>query len=420
MALIVQKFGGTSVANLERIRNVARRVKENVERGFKVVVVVSAMAGETDRLIGLANEVSQFHDDREHDALVSTGENITSALLAMTLIDMGVPARSFQGHQVRILTDSSFTKARITNVEKEKLLQTLNEGKVAVVAGFQGIDAEGNITTLGRGGSDTTAVAIAAALNADLCEIYTDVEGVYTADPRIVDNARKLRRISYEEMLELASLGSKVLHIRSVEFAMKYNMPLHVRSSLSDAEGTIVTVEDAEMEQVIVTGIAHSKNEAKITVVGVPDEPGVAYRLFKPLSDKNYVVDMIIQNASQDGITDLTFTVPKVDYPKVLPLVEKQAKKMGAKEVRGDPNIAKVSIVGVGMRSHAGVASKMFKTLADHGINIMMISTSEIKISCVIEDKYTELAVRLLHEAFELAEENKTTQKPKKTAKKRR
>ena len=420
MALVVQKYGGTSVADLERIHNVAGRVKRYVERGDALVVVVSAMAGETDRLIGLANQINELHDEREHDALVATGEQVTSALMAMTLIGMGVPARSFQGHQVQICTDSAHTKARITRVDKERLLQALKEGKVAVVAGFQGTDSCGSITTLGRGGSDTTGVALAAALNADVCEIYTDVEGVYTADPRIVPNARKLKKISYEEMLELASLGSKVLAIRSVEFAMKYKIPVHVRSSMSDAEGTIVTVEETDMEEVIVAGIAHDQKEAKITVVGVPDQPGVAYRLFKPLTDSNIVVDMIIQNASREGITDMTFTVPKSDYPKVMPLVEKQARAMGASEVLGDLRIAKVSIVGVGMRSHAGVASRMFKALADHGINILMISTSEIKVSCVIEDKFTELAVRVLHEAFDLGKGGDSVRKKKMAAPKKK
>lgn len=420
MALVVQKYGGTSVANMERIRNVARRVKGYADRGDRLVVVVSAMAGETDRLIGLANQVSELHDDQEHDVLVATGEQVTSALLAMMLINMGVPARSYQGHQVRICTDSAHTRARITQVDQENLRRALEEGMVAVVAGFQGVDTCGNITTLGRGGSDTTGVALAAALNADVCEIFTDVEGVYTADPRIVSGARKLKKISYEEMLELASLGSKVLAIRSVEFAMKYKIPVHVRSSMSDVEGTMVTAEDPEMEQFIVSGIAHDQKEAKITVVGLPDHPGVAFRLFKPLTDNNVVVDMIIQNASADGVTDMTFTVPKADFPKIMPLVEKQARSMGAKEVRGDSHIAKVSIVGVGMRSHSGVASRMFKTLADHGINIMMISTSEIKISCVIEDKFTELAVRVLHDAFELEKEKNSVGKKKKPAAKKR
>lgn len=417
MTTVVQKYGGTSVGDIDMIRNVARRVKASRKKVANLVVVVSAMAGETDKLIGLADSISKLHDEREHDVLVSSGEQVTSALLAMTLIDMGVPAQSFLGHQVQVCTDNAHTKARITRVDEKQMRKCLKQGKVVVVAGFQGIDCDGNITTLGRGGSDTTAVALAQALNADVCEIFTDVEGVYTADPRIVSNARKLKNVSFEEMLELASMGSRVLHIRAVEFAMKYKIPIHVRSSLSRAEGTIVTAEDSDMEQVIVSGIAHNKNEAKITVAGVPDQPGVAYKLFEPLTRNNIVVDMIIQNASADGVTDLTFTVPKVDYPKVMPMIKKRARQMKAREVLGDRNIAKVSIVGVGMRSHAGVAAKMFKALADVGINIMMISTSEIKVSCVIDDKFTELAVRVLHDTFKLDKPPRAKKRPGKKKK---
>jgi len=411
MAVVVQKYGGTSVANLDRIKNVARRVVGYKNAGDDVVVVVSAMAGETDRLIGLADAVSPSHDEREHDALVSTGEQVSSALLAMTLKQMGYKAKSFLAHQIRITTDSSFTRARITGVETGNIRKALKDGNIVVVAGFQGVDPEGNITTLGRGGSDTTAVALASALGAEVCEIFTDVEGVFTADPRIEPKARKIRRISYEEMLELASMGSKVLHIRSVEYAMKYNVPIHVRSSLSNAEGTLVAVEEAGMEKMVVTGVAHDVNEARISVVSVPDRPGVAREIFKPVSDAGISVDMIIQNASEEGLADLTFTVSKRDYNKTLELVKKVAEKLGAKEVRGDKNIAKVSVVGVGMRSHAGAAATMFDALAAEGVNILMISTSEVKISCVIEEKYTELAVRVLHKAFGLERGKKGAKK---------
>ena len=402
MSLIVQKYGGTSVGDLARIRNVARRVLKYKKSGHDMVVVLSAMAGETDRLIGLADDISPAHDEREHDALVCTGEQVSTALLAMTLIEMGAKARSLQGHQVKIHTNSGHMRARITQVEKDKIKKLHADGYIVVVAGFQGIDPGGNITTLGRGGSDTTAVALAATLGADECEIFTDVDGVYTADPRICARARKIKRICYEEMIELASSGSKVLHIRSVEFAMKYKVPIHVRSSLSDIEGTLVVAEDPEMEEMVVTGVAHDFNEAKITLVGVPDKPGIAAQIFKPVSNAGINVDMIIQNASQEGMTDLTFTVNKTDLRKTLELVKPVSKKLGAQEVRGDERIAKVSVIGVGMRSHAGAASTMFDALSKSGINIRMISTSEIKISCVIDEKYTELAVRVLHEAFKL------------------
>ena len=405
MGLIVQKYGGTSVGSIERIKNVARRVIETKKKGNDVIVIVSAMAGETDRLIGLAHQLTEFPDKREYDALVSTGEQVSSALLAIAIQSMGYEAKSFLGSQIRIITDDSFTKARITRIESEKIIKELKEGKIVVIAGFQGIDENGNITTLGRGGSDTTAVAIAAALNSDLCEIYTDVDGIYTTDPNICPSARKLRKISYDEMLEMASLGAKVLQTRSVELAKKYGVPVCVKSSFSDDEGTLIVKEDSEMEDVIVSGVTYSKNEAKISIMGVPDRPGIAARIFAPISDENIVVDMIIQNISEDGYTDLTFTVPKEDYKKALEIVNGVSREIGAKKVISDENIAKVSIVGVGMRSHSGVASKMFKALADEGINIMMISTSEIKISCVIDVKYTELAVRVLHEAFELGKE---------------
>ncbi len=405
MGLIVQKYGGTSVGSIERIKNVARRVIETKKKGNDVIVIVSAMAGETDRLIGLAHQLTEFPDKREYDALVSTGEQVSSALLAIAIQSMGYEAKSFLGSQIRIITDDSFTKARITRIESEKIIKELKEGKIVVIAGFQGIDENGNITTLGRGGSDTTAVAIAAALNSDLCEIYTDVDGIYTTDPNICPSARKLRKISYDEMLEMASLGAKVLQTRSVELAKKYGVPVCVKSSFSDDEGTLIVKEDSEMEDVIVSGVTYSKIEAKISIMGVPDRPGIAARIFAPISDENIVVDMIIQNISEDGYTDLTFTVPKEDYKKALEIVNGVSREIGAKKVISDENIAKVSIVGVGMRSHSGVASKMFKALADEGINIMMISTSEIKISCVIDVKYTELAVRVLHEAFELGKE---------------
>ena len=402
MALIVQKFGGTSVADLDRIRHVAGRVARCHAAGHQLAVVVSAMAGETNRLLALAKAAHPRPDDRESDVLASTGEQVTSALTALVLHDLGVPARSFLGHQVRIETDSAYGRARIVRIDAERLRSTLAAGTVAVVAGFQGVDAEGSITTLGRGGSDTSAVALAAALGADMCEIYTDVDGVYTSDPRIVPRARKLDRIAYDEMLELASLGAKVLQIRSVEFAKRYQVPVHVRSSFNDNEGTHVVEEDPSMEEVSVAGVAADQNEAKLTVRGVPDQPGVAARLFGPVAAAGIVVDMIIQNASADGTTDMTFTVPRADYDHALELVQGIARSIGARDVRGDLEVAKVSIVGVGMRTHAGIAARMFEVLANEGINIQMISTSEIKITVVIEEKYTELAVRVLHKAFEL------------------
>jgi len=403
MALVVQKYGGTSVGSIERIRNVASKVIRAKNEGHDVVVVVSAMAGGTDRLIRLAQEITPSPDERELDVLLSTGEQVSIALLAITLKSMGWDAKSYLGFQIRIATDSAFGRARITSIDSERILSDLRTGKIVVVAGFQGADEEDNITTLGRGGSDTTAVAIAAALKADLCEIYTDVDGVYTTDPNICPKARKLSKISYDEMLEMASLGAKVLQIRSVEFAKKYDVPVHVRSSFNDQPGTLVCKEDEEMEKVIVSGVTYNKNEAKVEIMHVPDRPGVAARLFKPIADANIVVDMIIQTSSTEkGYADVAFTVPQTDYPKVLQMMKENLKEIGGSEVKGDPDIAKVSIVGVGMRSHSNVASKMFSALAREGINIHMISTSEIKISCVIDAKYTELAVRALHDAFEL------------------
>ncbi|MCX7990758.1 MAG: aspartate kinase [Proteobacteria bacterium] len=405
MALVVQKFGGTSVGDIKKIENVARKAIAEYERGNKVVVVVSAMAGETNRLLALAHSITDLPDERELDVLVSTGEQVSVALLAITLKKLGYKAKSYLGSQVKILTDSAFTKARILEVESRNILKDLDEGYIVVVAGFQGVDKDGNITTLGRGGSDTTGVAIAAGLKADVCDIYTDVDGVYTTDPRIYNKARKLKKISYDEMLELASLGSKVLQIRSVELAKKYKVPVHVRSSFTDEPGTIVCEEDKDMEKVVVSGVSYNKDEARITLVNVPDRPGIAAQVFGEISKGNIVVDMIIQNSSIDGTTDLTFTVPKSDLKKALILIEKIAKDLGVKEVLSDDSIAKVSIVGLGMRSHSGVAAKMFEVLGKAGINILMISTSEIKISCAIDEKYTELAVRVLHDAFELDKE---------------
>jgi aspartate kinase len=402
MSLIVQKFGGTSVANPERIRSVAKRVAAARAAGHSVAVVVSAMSGETNRLLALGRDMASRPLERELDALAATGEQVTSALLAIALADLGVPARSLLGHQVRILTDSAFTKARIMAIDASQLTKTLEEGSVAVIAGFQGIDEGGSITTLGRGGSDTTAVAIAAAVKADACEIYTDVDGVYTADPNLCPSARKIDRISYEEMLELASLGAKVLQIRSVEVAMKYGVPVHVRSSFSDVPGTWVVGEDKSFEAVIVAGVTSDKNETKITIRHLPDEPGIVARIFEPLAAANISVDMIIQNVSADRTTDLTFTVTRTDAIKGREIAERIAKEIGAKEVTADDDIAKVSIVGLGMRSHAGIASRMFRLLANEGINIEAISTSEIKVSCVIAAKYHELAVRVLHDGFGL------------------
>ncbi len=403
MALVVQKYGGTSVGDIERIKNVANRVIRTKKEGHQVVVVVSAMAGETDRLIRLAQQVTPTPDERELDVLISTGEQVSIALLAMALKSMGVDSKSYVAFQIKIATDSAFGKARITGIESERILTDLRDGKIVVVAGFQGVDEEDNITTLGRGGSDTTAVAIAAALKADVCEIYTDVDGVYTTDPNICPKARKLSKISYDEMLEMASLGAKVLQIRSVEFAKKYDVPIHVRSSFNENPGTIVCKEDKEMEKVVVSGITYNKNEARIEVMGLPDVPGVAAKLFKPIADANIVVDMIIQTSSTEkGYADVAFTVPKSDFTKALQIVKETARQLDGKEVKSNEDIAKVSIVGVGMRSHSNVAAQMFSALAKEGINIQMISTSEIKISCVIDSKYTELAVRTLHDAFEL------------------
>jgi len=403
MALVVQKYGGTSVGDIERIKNVARRVLRTKHEGHQVVVVVSAMAGETDRLIRLAQQVTSTPDERELDVLISTGEQVSIALLAMALKAMGADSKSYVAFQIKIATDSAFGKARITGIESERILTDLRDGKIVVVAGFQGVDEEDNITTLGRGGSDTTAVAIAAALKADVCEIYTDVDGVYTTDPNICPKAKKLSKISYDEMLEMASLGAKVLQIRSVEFAKKYDVPIHVRSSFNDNPGTMVCKEDKEMEKVVVSGITYNKNEARIEVMRLPDVPGVAAKLFKPIADANIVVDMIIQTSSTEkGYADVAFTVPKSDFAKALQIVKETAKELDGKEVKSNEEIAKVSIVGVGMRSHSNVAAQMFSALAKEGINIQMISTSEIKISCVIDSKYTELAVRTLHDAFEL------------------
>jgi len=403
MALVVQKYGGTSVGTIEKIRNVARRVARTYDDGNDVVVIVSAMAGETNKLVALANEVCEFPSEREYDVLVATGEQVTIALLSMCLQSMGYKAKSYLGHQIPILTDSSFSKARIESIEDKKIREDLKNGTIIVVAGFQGTDKEGNVTTLGRGGSDTSAVAVAAGLKADVCEIYTDVDGVYTTDPRMVPEASKIEKISYDEMLEMASLGAKVLQIRSVEFAKKYDVVVHVRSSFNDNPGTLVMKEDADMETVLVSGITYNKDEAKISVMRVPDKPGIASKLFTPLSHANITVDMIIQNVSHEGYTDLTFTVPRTDFKKALKIVEETASQIEAGGVASDENIAKVSIVGVGMRSHSGVASKMFQTLSQEGINIQMISTSEIKVSCIVDSKYTELAVRVLHDAFGLS-----------------
>ncbi|MCB1909533.1 MAG: aspartate kinase [Rhodocyclaceae bacterium] len=404
MALIVHKYGGTSVGDPERIRNVARRVARFHGQGHQVVVVVSAMSGETNRLIALAKAVSNAPEPRELDVVVSTGEQVTIGLLCMALHAAGLKAKSYTGGQVKILTDSAHTKARILNIEEVPVRRDLDEGNIVVVAGFQGVDELGNITTLGRGGSDTTAVAMAAALRADECHIYTDVDGVYTTDPRIVPEARKLDAITFEEMLEMASLGSKVLQIRAVEFAGKYKVKLRVLSSFEDeGEGTLITVEDNEnMEQPIISGIAFNRDEAKFTVLGVPDKPGIAYQILGPVADQNIDVDMIIQNTGHDGTTDFSFTVGRGDFDKTRQILDGVRQHIGARQIEGDDCMAKVSVVGVGMRSHPGVASRMFRTLAEEGINIKMISTSEIKISVVIDEKYLELAVRVLHQAFEL------------------
>jgi aspartate kinase len=403
MALIVQKYGGTSVGSAERIKNAARRVARWQAKGHGLVVVVSAMAGETNRLIALARELQAQPDPRELDVMVSTGEQVTIALLSMALLDLGVKAKSYTGAQVRIVTDNAHSKARIVRIDDERLRADLAQGFVAVVAGFQGVDEQGNITTLGRGGSDTTAVALAAALKAEECQIYTDVDGVYTTDPRIVPEARRLKTVTFEEMLEMASLGSKVLQIRSVEFAGKYQVKLRVLSSFEEeSEGTLITFEDDHMEQASISGIAFNRDEAKVTILGVPDRPGIAYQILGPVGDANIDVDMIVQNVSHDGTTDFSFTVHRNDYAKTLKILEPVVKHIKGRGVESGDKIAKVSVVGVGMRSHAGIASTMFRTLAEEGINIEMISTSEIKISVVINEKYTELAVRVLHKAFGL------------------
>ena len=403
MALIVQKYGGTSVGTPERIKAVADRVKRFVDRGDQVVVVVSAMSGETNRLVALSQAVSSNPHPREMDVLLSTGEQVTIALLTLALQEQSLDARSYLGSQVKILTDEAHGKARIKAIDGESILTDLNTGKVAVVAGFQGIDGNGNITTLGRGGSDTTAVAVAAALNADECQIYTDVDGVYTTDPRVVDCARRLEQVTFEEMLEMASLGSKVLQIRAVEFAGKYQVPLRVLSSFEEGPGTLISIDDnKDMEAPLVSGIAFNRDEARVVVRGVPDTPGVAYKILGPVSDANVEVDVIVQNVAADGTTDLTFTVHRNELDKAQAITEDIAKQLNAREVAVDGSICKVSLVGVGMRSHAGIASQMFKTLADVGINIELITTSEIKISVVIEEKYMELAVRALHTAFGL------------------
>lgn len=407
MSLIVQKYGGTSVGSIEKIKAVARRVIEYHQEGNQMVVVLSAMAGQTDGLIRLAGEMVDDPDPRELDVLMATGEQVSVALFAMAIKSMGYDACSLLGFQAAIYTDDSYGKARVHNIETERIKKELERDRVVAVAGFQGLDDHGDITTLGRGGSDTTAVALAAALNADVCEIYTDVEGVYTTDPNICPKAKKLDMISYDEMLEMASLGAKVLMTRSVEFAKKYNVPIHVRSTFSRERGTMVVAETRDMEKVLVSGVAYNKNEARVTIRKVPDKPGIASQIFEPVFKANILVDMIVQNTSEDQFTDLTFTVSKSDFYKTLDLVRGVAQKIGAEKVLGDENIAKVSIIGVGMRSHAGVAKKMFEALAKENINIMMISTSEIKISCVIEEKYTELAVRVLHEVFGLDDDEK-------------
>ena len=402
MALFVHKYGGTSVGSVERIQHVAANVMAARARGEKVVVVVSAMSGETNKLVAYAKEAQKTPEPREMDVILSTGEQVTIGLLAMALRDKGCPAVSFTGAQVPILTDAAHTKARILEIPTDRIQKALDEDHVVVVAGFQGVTREGSITTLGRGGSDTTAVALAAALKADECLIFTDVDGVYTTDPRVEPRARRLDRITFEEMLEMASLGSKVLQIRSVEFAGKYNVPLRVLSSFKEGEGTLISYEDDSMEKPLISGIAFNRDEAKLTVLGVPDRPGIASKILGPVAEANIEVDMIVQNVAEDGTTNFTFTVNRSEYAKALSILEATAKAMGAREVRGDEAIVKVSIVGVGMRSHAGIAAKMFDTLANEGINIQLISTSEIKISVVIHEKYLELAVRALHAAFEL------------------
>lgn len=402
MGLIVQKYGGTSVADLDRIRNVAKRVARTHDAGYDVVVILSAMAGVTDNLIRMAHQVTDSPEKRELDVLLATGEQTTAALLAMTLRSMNYAAESILGHQARVVTDCDFGNARILTIGAEAIRALVEHRKIAVVAGYQGCDINGNITTLGRGGSDTSAVAIAAAVKADSCEIYTDVDGIYTTDPNICPKARKMKRVSYDEMLEMASLGAKVLQIRSVAFAKKYNVPVHVRSSFRDEEGTMVVNEDASMEKLLVSGVTCDKNQARITLKKVPDQPGVAAKVFSPISKAGIVVDMIIQNMRSGGQTDLTFTVPETDFKQAMAIGEEVARAIGAEEVLGDQNIAKVSVIGVGMKNHSGVAARMFETLASENINIRLISTSEIRISCVVTEKYAELAVRVLHSAFGL------------------
>jgi aspartate kinase len=406
MALIVQKFGGTSVADIKRIQNVAARVTKTHEQGHGIVVILSAMAGVTDHLIKLANEASPKPDRRELDVLLATGEQTTAALLAMMLKSIGYKAQSLLGHQAEVVTDCEYGNARILEIGTDRIKRLLSDGSIVVVAGFQGADIKGNITTLGRGGSDTSAVAIAAALKADICEIYTDVDGIYTADPNVCPRARKIKEISYDEMLNMASLGAKVLQIRSVGFAKKYNIPVHVRSSFSEEEGTMVVQEESVMEQLVVSGVTHDLDQARITLKKVPDQPGIAAKIFSPVSEAGIIVDMIIQNTRATGQTDLTFTVPKASYDDAMQIQRQVAERIGAEEVFGDANIAKVSVIGVGMKNHSGVASLMFNALSRENINIIMISTSEIRISCIIDEKYAELAVRVLHTAFGLDRED--------------
>ncbi len=402
MALVVQKYGGTSVADINRIRNVAHRVAKTFDHGNDVVVILSAMAGVTDQLLELAGRASEEPDKREMDVLLATGEQTTAALLAMMLKQMGYQSQSLLGHQAEVVTDCDYGNARIIEIGTCRLRELIERKTIVVVAGFQGYDIRGNITTLGRGGSDTSAVAIAAALQADVCEIYTDVDGIYTADPNVCEKARKLKTITYDEMLNMASLGAKVLQIRSVGFAKKYNIPVHVRSSFSEEEGTMVVSEDSGMEQLLVSGVTHDSNQARVTITKVPDQPGIAAKIFDPISEAGILVDMIIQNTRKGGKTDMTFTVPNADFKKTIEIARNTAKEIGAEEVFGDDSIAKVSVIGVGMKNHSGVASVMFNTLARENINIIMISTSEIRISCVVEEKYAELAVRVLHTSFGL------------------
>jgi len=405
MGLIVQKFGGTSVADIDRIRNVAKRVAKSYDQGNDIVVILSAMAGTTDNLIEMADKITPAPNKRELDVLLATGEQTTAALLSIMLQSMEYPALSMLGYQAEVVTDHTFGNARILEIGANRIKELIKKRNIVVVAGFQGCDTQGNITTLGRGGSDTSAVAIAAAIKADICEIYTDVDGIYTADPNICKKARKIKEISYDEMLNMASLGAKVLQIRSVGFAKKYSIPLHVRSSFNEEEGTMVVDEDSGMEQLVVSGVTHNKDEARITLKKVPDQPGIAAKIFTPISESGILVDMIIQNTRAGGQTDLTFTVPKAAFEKALEIEKKVAEEIGAQDVFGDKNIAKISVIGVGMKNHSGVASIMFHTLAKENINIIMISTSEIRISCIIEEKYTELAVRVLHTAFGLDKE---------------